>query len=297
LVAQIGLHPAHPSLSLPAELARHLGVRRLDASLAVELLAELSSGWSDAGDVDTRWLGTVLKELRRDPQLSNSLASLRKLRVLPLADGRLESAAGGAPLHLLGALLAGELLPRDRELSVFASLRLLHPDLLEAAAADSDVLSVLSLLRVETLTHDALVLSHLIPALASSATPPAELPALLCLVHRLHPRCRSLGSEGQLRRRLVAARARLLAADGSVVAVSDDPCRLHVCSAICTPDFLPDPPPRLWRTVDAAYAADGARHAEMRGLLSELGVGAFPSILRVGGDRAPLVSLRSCVCV
>ncbi|EOD41083.1 hypothetical protein EMIHUDRAFT_250928 [Emiliania huxleyi CCMP1516] len=58
LVAQIGLHPAHPSLSLPAELARHLGVRRLDASLAVELLAELSSGWSDAGDVDTRWPGT-----------------------------------------------------------------------------------------------------------------------------------------------------------------------------------------------------------------------------------------------
>ena len=49
--------------------------------------------------------------------------------------GGLESAAGGAPLHLLGALLAGELLPRDRELSVFASLRLLHPDLLEAAAA------------------------------------------------------------------------------------------------------------------------------------------------------------------
>ena len=300
LVQQIGLHPLHPDVQMPAKLAQILGVRRFDASLIIELISYLCTQvWGAADDVDHAWLAWALKELKRDASLSRHLAALRKLRMIPLADGGLDCSTPTRPLYRLSGVLLGELLPSDMRLCPFAKLRLVHPALCESVSTDRDAAACLAQLGVQQLTHEEIVAKHLVPALADDGTSPGELPALLALVRRLQPRCRGLTDDAELSRLLVDAGARLLAADGTTEPVGES-LPLHVCSALQDLDFLPDPPPPSWRVVSAAYAAgDGGGATKLLPFLRLLGVSDYPNVVE-GGDgdwESPeLEELLSVLC-
>ena len=137
LVQELSLSHAHPQLRLPPAVAAALGVRRLDAALLCELLGALSQRWHAAADVDLEYVTWAFELLQRDAQCGASLPVIRRLRLLPLADGSLGSTEQGPVYELASALRP--LAPRLEGLSSLGPARRgLHPRLAELAATRRD---------------------------------------------------------------------------------------------------------------------------------------------------------------
>ena len=82
LIQSVGLKYALSGLRISDELGSMLGLQRLDTTLLTTLLAELSSQWRDASQVDAKWLVWALQEIRRDPQSSKPSALAVYIQVM-----------------------------------------------------------------------------------------------------------------------------------------------------------------------------------------------------------------------
>ena len=129
LVQELSLRHAHPELRLPPAVAGALGVRRLDAALLCELLGALSQRWHAAADVDLEYVAWAFELLQRDAQCGASLHVVRRLRLLPLADGSLGSTEQGPVYELAGALRPLARAREDAEAAAVADLRRRAPRL------------------------------------------------------------------------------------------------------------------------------------------------------------------------
>ena len=275
LVQELSLSHAHPQLRLPPAVAAALGVRRLDAALLCELLGALSQRWHAAADVDLEYVAWAFELLQRDAQCGASLPVVRRLRLLPLADGSLGSTEQGPVYELASALRP--LAPRLEGLtSLGPARRGLHPRLAELAATRRDVGVMLARLRVQRLEPAALLTEHILPALAAAETPDRELPRLLWLARA----CSGGQPEGMLERQLVEAGARLLACDTEEARLGP-----QLQLSLPEPSFVPDPPPAGWRVLDEkAYLAEDNNGPGWRGFFRGLGVDSFPAIVPAGSD-------------
>lgn len=254
-------------------------MRRVDASLIADVLAELSTRWARASDVDFGWLAWALRELQRDPQLSRHLDCLRRLPIVPLLDGGLGQPDGGDIHEPADGALADDLHAALGGTGLAQSLRLVHPSLLQALHARR-ASSILPRLKVQRLDRAALVRRHVVPALASTAAP-SELPALLAFARRQVAHCPELGGGG-LEKALRAAGARLLTSSGETVSLGPAPPALHVTLEMWPADlkcFVPQPPPAAYATVSDAYLRSDGDPAGWRAFFSALGVGWFPVVV------------------
>ena len=291
LVQELSLRHAHPELRLPPAVAGALGVRRLDAALLCELLGALSQRWHAAADVDLEYVAWAFELLQRDAQCGASLHVVRRLRLLPLADGSLGSTEQGPVYELAGALRP--LAPRLEGLSSLGpACRGLHPRLAELAARRREVGVMLARLRVQRLEPAALLTEHLLPALAAAQTPARELPRLLWLARA----CSGGQPEGVLERQLVEAGARLLACDAEEARLGP-----QLQLSLPEPSFVPEPPPAGWRVLDEqAYLAEDGDSAGWRDFFRGVGVDSFPAILPLGSDgdwhSPPMEALLAALC-
>ena len=275
LVQELSLSHAHPELRLPPAVAAALGVRRLDAVLLCELLGALSQRWHAAADVDLEYMAWAFELLQRDAQCGASLHVVRRLRLLPLADGSLGSTEQEPVYELASALRP--LAPRLEGLtSLGPARRGLHPRLAELAATRRDVGVMLARLRVQRLEPAALLTEHVLPALAAAQTPDRELPRLLWLARA----CSGGQPEGMLERQLIEAGVRLLACDAKEARLGP-----QLQLSLPEPSFVPEPPPGGWRLLDEkAYLAEDNNSSVWRGLFRGLGVDSFPAIVPAGSD-------------
>jgi len=285
LIQRAGLRYAADGICVSDELSATLGLRRLDASLLSELLADLSTQWGRACDVDFKWLVWALEQIRQDPSCGSQLPALRRLRILPLRDGSLVSLQPDEPVYALGGH-GMELESREEMLtSLFVGLRLLHPDFVSELSTSRDAASLLVQLGILKMSVDDWVIKHVVPALASAGTPPAELPGLMRLALRLAPHTRSLRSDNALARCLLEAHVRLLSSDGSTARAGPDLSLQLSCLLEPALAFVPDDPPKEWHTLDDAYLEGQHDKQALKGLFLALGVSDFVAIIPCDDGR------------
>ncbi|KAL1527865.1 hypothetical protein AB1Y20_009241 [Prymnesium parvum] len=285
LIQRAGLRYAADGICVSDELSATLGLRRLDASLLSELLADLSTQWGRACDVDFKWLVWALEQIRQDPSCGSQLPALRRLRILPLRDGSLVSLQPDEPVYALGGH-GMELESREEMLtSLFVGLRLLHPDFVSELSTSRDAASLLVQLGILKMSVDDWVIKHVVPALASAGTPPGELPGLMRLALRLAPHTRSLRSDNALARCLLEARVRLVSSDGSTARAGPDLSLQLSCLLEPALAFVPDDPPKEWHTLDDAYLEGQHDKQALKGLFLALGVSDFVAIIPCDDGR------------
>lgn len=286
LVASSGLNFAHRDIAISSSLAHQIEVRRVDASLITEVLSRLcTTTWRCATDVDIDWLTWALSTLQRDSQLGRQLEALRKLPMLPLADGYLGRGNDG-PLYEASELLCDQLAALQRFSSALAGLKIIEPKLLQALRKQQAT-SILSRLKVQRLDSDDVVRLHVVPALALDTTATVELPHLLTFARAQAAQCHSF-AKGGLERCLREARARLCTTRGDVVVLGEDhqtPLQLpqelwpRTADNKKAFDFVPHPSPTSWMEVAIPSGAASADPSGWRTFFSNLGVDWFPAIL------------------
>jgi len=276
-LSSLGLASVSRRVRIPADVAVALGVRSAHGGeVLTDMLCAAGAEWRVAADVDVSWLAWALDALAVDASLSRHLPRLTAARILPLACGGLAAAAEGSVYELDCSEADMATLGR------LPGMRALAPALCSAVAGRRGAARALARLGVARCEGAAFVAQHVVPALAHTGTPAAELPALFAFARR-HAGA-TAAAEAALANTLRRADARLLCADGGAVACSaltgDDP-PLHLCPAFSKAlggqqAVLANAP---WRCVSEAYAAADAGGAAQ--LLCALGVVRFVALRRV----------------
>lgn len=276
-LASLGLAPVSRRVRLPPDVAAALGVRAAHGGeVLTDMLCAAAAQWRIAADVDIPWLAWALDALAVDASLSLHLPRLKAARILPLACGSLVAAADGDVYELDCSEADMATLGR------LPGVRALATALRTAATARRGAARALARLGVARCEGAAFVVQHVVPALAHVDTPAAELPALFAFARR-HAGT-SAAAEVSLAATLRRADARLLCADGGVLACSalagDGATPLHLGAGFSKAmggqqAVLAHAP---WRCVSEAYALDAEGAAR---LLCALGAVRFVAVRHV----------------